>query len=259
MEQPLTRLMLGFAAGAAALVVSSCSQHHSTLRQRSSSAEAIQPLGSEQQHAAHGVSKQTSPVPGACSEPASENVGRPGCYMAAEITIQSPPAEIYWNIYSFPTADAAAAAVRPFKWSVTTQSHGLHWAHVLAPQQVRLSAGQRMAIVGPMALEAGKVIRARFIESYFAPGMRTSVHSHPGPEGFYVLDGVQCMEMPAFKRSLQAGETLIVPARRTHFQSSPSGRRNVAVVFYPPDEPWMKMETGWVPTTYCNPDQPSRR
>jgi quercetin dioxygenase-like cupin family protein len=252
-ELPSTRPMLCLALGAVALLVSSCTS--------SSSAEAGQPADSEEEHRSQSVPEQISRplVPGACSEPASENAGRPGCFMTAEITIQSPPAEIYWHVYSFPTAAAAAAAVRPHRWSVTTESHGLHWGHVLAPKQVRLSEGRRVAAVGPMALEAGKVIRARFIESYFVPGMRTSVHSHPGPEAFYVLDGVQCMEMPGFKASFRAGETLVVPARRIHFQASPSGRRNMGVVFYPPNEPWMKMETGWSPTTYCNPEHPVRQ
>lgn len=257
MELRLTQHMLAYAA-AAAFVGSSCSQY-SALSERSSSAEAIQPQKLDQAHATHDAPKQTSrsPVPGACTELAFENVGRPGCYMAAEITVENPPADIYWNVYSFPSAGAAAAAAGSHKWSATTHSHGLHWAHVLSAERVRLGGGKRMAVVGPMALEAGKVVRARFIESYFPPGMRTSVHSHPGPEGFYVLDGVQCMETPLDKRQLRAGETLIVPARRTHFQAAPRGRRNVAVVFYPPDEPWMKMERGWAPTGYCDPNQAS--
>lgn len=194
-----------------------------------------------------------SPVPGGCSEPAARNVGRPGCFMAAEITLDAPPKNIYWIAYAFPSAAAAAAAVRAHRWSATTQSHGLFWGHVLASEKVRFADGRHMATVGPMTLPPGTV-RARFIESSFPPGMRTSVHSHPGPEGFYVLDGEQCMEMPTGKLRLGRGRTLIVPANRIHFQSAPNGRRNVAVVFYPPDQPWMKMEAGWSPTTYCNPD-----
>ena len=193
------------------------------------------------------------PVPGLCTEPALENVGRPGCYMAAEITLDAPPAQLYWSAFTFPTSAAAATAAGNHKWSVTTESHGLHWAHILAPRPVALRGGRRMAVVGPMPLTAGKPVRARFIEANFPPGMRTPVHSHPGPEGFYVVDGLQCMEMPSFRRRVAAGGTFIVPARQPHFQSTPNGRRNVAVVFYPPEEPWMKMEMGWQPTSYCNP------
>ncbi len=177
--------------------------------------------------------------------------------MAAEIAIESPPGDIYWSAYSFPTAAAAASAASQHKWSATTHSHGMHWAHVLAPEQVRLSGGRRMAGVGPMGLTAGKAIRARFIEANFLPGMRTPVHSHPGPEAFYVVEGIQCMEMPSTKRRIAGGETMIVPARTPHFQSTPNGRRNVAVIFYPPNEPWMKMEKGWAPTSYCDTNRAS--
>ncbi|MET0179117.1 MAG: cupin domain-containing protein [Novosphingobium sp.] len=198
-------------------------------------------------------SMQIPPVPGLCTEPALENVGQPGCYMAAEITIPAAPAQIYWSAYTFPAAEAAAAAVKGHMWSVVTRSHGLYWAHILGRQPMALRTGKRMAMVGPMVLAPGKPIRARFIEANFPPGMRTPVHSHPGPEGFYVLDGIQCMETPSIKRRATAGQTMIVPARTPHFQSTPQGRRNVAVLFYPPDEPWMRMEMGWQPTSFCNP------
>lgn len=252
MGERLSKLMTAVAAALAAIGASSCSQPQTGLILASSSPTLSVPTPTAEAPVAyHGKHSPRSVVPGACSEPASANAGRPGCYMAAEITIESPPASIYWNVYSFPSAAAAAAGARAHDWSVTTQSHGLYWAHVLAPQEVRLEGGRRRAVVGPMALTAGRPIRARFIESFFLPGMRTSVHSHPGPEGFYVLDGAQCMDMPSGARQLRTGETMIVPARSIHFQSAPIGRRNVAVVFYPPDEPWMKMETGWKPSEHC--------
>lgn len=252
MRQRPSKCVRTVATAVAALSAASCSQPQSGLTQgRSSSALVVPPASARAPVTDHDKHLPRSVVPGACSEPASANAGRPGCYMAAEITIESPPARIYWIAYSFPTATAAAAAARAHKWSAMTQSHGLYWAHVLAPQEVRLVGGIRRAVVGPMALAAGRPIRARFIESFFLPGMRTSVHSHPGPEGFYVLDGVQCMDLPSGARQLGTGETMIVPARSIHFQSAPKGRRNVAVVLYPPDEPWMKMEAGWKPSDYC--------
>ena len=101
-----------------------------------------------------------------------------------------------------------------------------------------------------MRLPVGKPMMARFLESDFPPGMRTRVHSHPGPEGFYVLAGEQCMDTPAGGRAIKAGHTFIV-ASGPHVQSAPSGRKNIAVIFYPPGVPWMRMETGWSPSTFC--------
>lgn len=241
-------------------VLSSCARH-GAIGQASGRAEAQQDRTVEHGGlpggaAIHGV---RSPVPGACTALASENLGKPGCYLTGEITLENPPARVYWNVYSFTDASAAAAAASSHPWSVTTQSHGRHWALVIAPTKVQLSGGKHTATVGPMTLVAGRTIRARFLESYFPPGMQTSVHSHPGPEGFYVIDGVQCMETPAGRQRLGAGGSLIVPARQTHFQAAPTGRRNIAVVFYPPGEPWMRMEQGWVPSGYCDPHNVSQR
>ncbi len=91
---------------------------------------------------------------------------------------------------------------------------------------------------------------ARFLESHFPPGMRTRVHSHPGPEGFYVVAGEQCMDTPNGRRKIGAGGTFIV-AGGAHMQAAPSGRKNIAVVFYPPGVPWMRME-GWQPSNFCS-------
>ena len=252
MKQLGVRLRLAVAL-AAGLSLSSCGQDRA-IGHASSRAGALQdrPVNHGASTAGAALHVASSPVPGACTALASENVGKPGCYMAGEFTIQNPPALLYWNVFSFTDESAAAVAASAHPWSITTQSHGRHWAHVIAPTKVHLSGGKHAATVGPMALEAGKAVRARFLESYFPPGMQTSVHSHPGPEGFYVIDGVQCMETPAGRQKLGAGDTLIVPAHRTHFQAAPTGRRNIAVVFYPPGEPWMKMEQGWTPSGYCD-------
>ena len=66
--------------------------------------------------------------------------------------------------------------------------------------------------------------------------MRTRVHSHPGPEAFYVLEGEQCMETPAQKRKLRAGESFIVPPG-PHVQAAAHGRRNIALVLSGSGEP----------------------
>ena len=190
------------------------------------------------------------PVPGGCAEPAAANAGRPGCYASGELRIAQSPREIHWHIYTFADAERAQAEAAKHRWSAVAASHGRHWLYVLAPHRNRLAGGKRVAIVGPMRLPRGKPMMARFLESDFPPGMRTRVHSHPGPVGFYVVSGQQCMDMPTGRRTFPAGGTFIV-AGGPHMQAAPSGRRNIAVVFYPPGVPWMRMETGWHPSAFC--------
>ncbi len=67
-----------------------------------------------------------------------------------------------------------------------------------------------------------------FLESVFPPGMRTRVHSHPGPEAFYVVEGQQCMETPSERRKLNAGESFVVQPG-PHVQTAPGGRKNIAL------------------------------
>ena len=190
------------------------------------------------------------PVPGGCTEPAALNVGKPGCYAAAELKIERSPAEIYWHIYAFRDVNSARAEARKHRRSAVAASHGGSWLYVLGSSNRRVNGGRAVARVGPMRLPRGKPMMARFLESEFPPGMRTRVHSHPGPEGFYVLAGEQCMETPAGGHVIGAGGTFIV-ASGPHVQSAPSGRKNIAVVFFPPGVPWMRMEMDWRPSTFC--------
>lgn len=199
---------------------------------------------------AHDRNGAVPPVPGGCTEPAAANLGKPGCYTSGELRIEQSPREIHWHIYAFSDPQTAQAEARRHRWSAVAASHGRHWLYVLGPRRLRSAGGTRVAIVGPMRLPAGRPMMARFLESTFPPGMRTRVHSHPGPEGFYVVSGEQCMDTPAGYRKIPAGRTFIV-AGGPHMQAAPAGRTNIAVVFYPRGVPWMRMENGWQPSAFC--------
>lgn len=67
------------------------------------------------------------------------------------------------------------------------------------------------------------------MESLFPPGMRTRVHSHSGPEAFYVIDGEQCTATPAGERRTRVGESTVVTAG-AHLQAAPRGRRSMVMI-----------------------------
>lgn len=197
----------------------------------------------------HGAPGTVPPVPGGCTQPAGVNVGKAGCYASGELRIDRSPRAIYWHIFAFSDARSARDEARKHRWSSVAASHRRHWLYVLGPRRLRVSGGRRVAAVGPMRLPEGRPMMARFLESHFPPGMRTRVHSHPGPEGFYVVAGEQCMDTPTDRRKIGAGGTFIVVGG-AHMQAAPSGRKNIAVVFYPPGVPWMRMER-WQPSNFC--------
>ncbi|MFC5595001.1 cupin domain-containing protein [Lysobacter niastensis] len=66
------------------------------------------------------------------------------------------------------------------------------------------------------------------------PGTATPVHTHSGPEAFYVVAGEQCLETPERSHSLGPGQSLVLPAGVIH-RGRPSGssaRRVLALNLY---------------------------
>ena len=196
------------------------------------------------------VAGQTPAVPGQCSAPAEENRGRPGCYLTGEIRIAGAPAMLSWHLFGFADEMRARSEALRHPNSLVSTSHGRIWLHVLSDRAIRVRGGRRLARVGGLRVRAGANLTVRFIESVFPPGMRTRVHAHPGPEAFYVLDGVQCMETPSGGRMVRAGQTYVVPAR-AHVQASPTGRRNIALVIHEDGQPWMSLDSSWTPSGFC--------
>lgn len=149
----------------------------------------------------------TPPVPGACTKPASEHVGQPGCYLSGTLTIAAPPAALFWHIVPAANEAAARAGAREFRWSFVTQAHGRWWLYVLSERAEEPTLAPGHAVVGPVRIPARTPVTAHFMESLFPPGMRTRVHSHSGPEVFHVIDGEQCTATPAGEHRIRAGES----------------------------------------------------
>jgi quercetin dioxygenase-like cupin family protein len=192
-----------------------------------------------------------APVPGQCAAPAAENVGKPGCFLTVEIPIDNPQSRLWWHIYEFETlADAERAAAARGDGTAASSSHGRAWVYVLGGRRESVRGGTRKAVIGPLVLPAGVPVTARFMESVFTPGMRTRIHSHTGPEAFYVLEGEQCMETPVQRRKLGPGETFVVPPG-PHVQAAPKGRKNILLVLHPRAAPWMTLEPAWTPSQFC--------
>ena len=199
--------------------------------------------------ASAAAAQPTPAVPGGCASPARENIGKAGCYLSVELTIEHPPARLYWHIRQEETEAGAWAAARAYRWSTVVPAHGEWWAYVLSPR-AHEPALARHHVAGPFAIAAGKPVVARFMESCFTAGMRTRVHAHSGPEAFYVIDGEQCTETPTHRRRIKAGESYIVKSG-LHLQSAPHGRRSLVLILATPGEPWMRLSDAWAGTEYC--------
>ena len=195
------------------------------------------------------VLQRVPPVPGGCTEPAAENRGRPGCFLSAEIAIGTAPEPLYWHIFPAPSAAEARRLARGRADATVVEAHGRWWAYLLSAEKV-ISSLPPHHVAGPFHISPSKPVTARFMESWFPPGMRTRVHSHSGPEAFYVVDGEQCTESPTDKHVIRAGESYIVPGG-AHLQAAPKGRRSVVLILAAEGEPWMRLTDDWSGTDFC--------
>ena len=200
--------------------------------------------------AASLTAQAVPPVPGMCTAPASENVEKAGCYLSAEIGLGGAPATLFWHIYEFTDGREADEESKRHRWATVVVAHRRTWLYVLGDPQESVRGGVRRAVVGPLHMPEGAV-QARFMEAIFPPGMRTRVHSHAGPEAFYVVEGEQCMESPSDRRKLGPGMTYIVESGPP-VQAAPKGRRNLVLILAPTNAPWSSPRNDWTPSHYCD-------
>jgi quercetin dioxygenase-like cupin family protein len=189
-------------------------------------------------------------VPGLCTAPVPTDRETPGCYQTSELDLAGAPTKLYWHIREYPTMAAAHAEAANHRWAAVAAAHSRYWLYVLSEAAEPATGGIERAVIGPLALPAGPAV-AHFSEAIFPPGMKTRIHSHPGPEAFYIVAGEQCMETPSDKRKIRAGGTYVVPGG-VHLQAAPHGRRNLMVIIAPKGVPFVipGSET-WAPTGFC--------
>ena len=85
------------------------------------------------------------------------------------------------------------------------------------------------------------------------PGDKSRVHTHSGPEGWYVLTGEQCLDTPARGQEAQAGETMTVRSY-TPMELNVTGktlRRAFALVIHDSTQP-RGTPSDWKPTGGCS-------
>jgi quercetin dioxygenase-like cupin family protein len=120
-----------------------------------------------------------------------------------------PSGQVYWHLYNYPTR-AAADANKTANGTVI-ESFGKIWLYTIAKEGWRPPSGERVAVIGPFSVTAGRRYTARYMEAHFTPGMKAAVHRHSGPEAWYLVAGTQCLETPEGFKVAHAGEGAVVP------------------------------------------------
>ena len=72
---------------------------------------------------------------------------------------------LYWHIYAYPSRAAADAARGPRGTAVQVFSR--HWLYTIAEEPWRPTAGEKIAIIGPLLVASDRPYTARYLEAVF--------------------------------------------------------------------------------------------
>lgn len=118
---------------------------------------------------------------------------------------QLPQDELYWRVETFATADAATAAAGPFSLAATAA--GKAWLFTLGPAGGHsANAVATVAEIGPIPRFDAQTYLLRINLAEGPPGSETPIHTHPGSEAFYVLEGEHGILSPRGQIIVSAGQ-----------------------------------------------------
>jgi quercetin dioxygenase-like cupin family protein len=174
-----------------------------------------------------------------------------GCQLLAKYeltTVRDVP--LFWHIARLSRGAPAVSAPGERAFAVSAADDV--WVFRFDVRSAVPTQGQLVIKVGPLPLTPGKPYEVIAYFVVMPVGAHTIVHTHPGPEAWYLLEGAQCLEMPSKAMKLSAGEGGIAPAN-TPMRLTNSGsttRRALFIVIHDPTLPWSS-PSDWVPAGRC--------
>jgi quercetin dioxygenase-like cupin family protein len=133
-----------------------------------------------------------------------------GCFNIATVKeLRFRETAVYWHLYAFGSRKAAEAARSAT--GVVVEEDGRVWLSEFGAHDIAARGGEAVAVIGPLQLPVAKSYSAVLSYAVMRPGDSSRVHTHPGPEGWYVIAGEQCLETPAGASKGRAGQTMAVP------------------------------------------------
>jgi len=201
-----------------------------------------------------GAANASMQVPGACETPVEQRTGDAGCYLLATEPLGALASDAqFWHLDEYRSRGEAQADRR--RNSTVVVSFGRTWLFTVASASFRSPGGKRIASVGPLPTRAGIRYLARYMEAAFPPGTdsRNLVHTHPGPEAWFVLSGAQCLETPDGATVVRAGQSGIVREGPPMSIAAVGNeiRRSLVLVLHDASQPWAMMGNDWRPKGLC--------
>jgi quercetin dioxygenase-like cupin family protein len=197
------------------------------------------------------------PLPGTtipCA-PIAEKRQELGCYVIARQRLGVLPlgTPLAWQLDVF-SSRAAAEAARG-QLATIAEAFDRIWLFTIAPPAWRPGAGaEHVATVGPLPLASAPAeYTAMYLATTFRPGLSSFVHSHPGPEAWFIMSGEQCLETPDGAMPGRAGDRLVARGNLPMILHATGTeiRRNFALVLHDPTKPATARVDNWTPKGLC--------
>lgn len=117
-----------------------------------------------------------------------------------------PVGPLYWRVENFHTLADARAAESPA--SLSAEVAGKVWLFTLGPKGSAITGGSNAVEIGPvLPINATNyMLRINYVSA--PPGAKTSVHTHPGSETFYVLTGQLGQKSSHGEKRVEAGQSM---------------------------------------------------
>jgi len=124
--------------------------------------------------------------------------------LAERRVAELPAGDLFWRIETVATRVQADAAAGP--WSLVAEAAGKTWLFTLGAAGGATPGTAKVAEVGPIARVQAAQYLLRINDASGPPGSVTPVHSHPGSEAFFVLDGEQSVRGAHDTLRVKAGQ-----------------------------------------------------
>lgn len=125
----------------------------------------------------------------------------------AEKTVTELPAgPLYWHVENFPALADAEAAAGPL--SLAGEVEGKVWLFTLGPKGTPTHGGSMVTEIGPLVDVSAPEYLLSLYHGVATPGANSGVHTHPGTEAWFVLEGQLSQKTPHGVNVVEAGKTL---------------------------------------------------
>jgi quercetin dioxygenase-like cupin family protein len=193
-------------------------------------------------HVEGAVQCFTSPTPG--KRPADMP-----CAMIAMKTFRSlPSGELTWRVETFPDLSAARRAETPL--SVVSEARGKVWLLTIGRKGTRTPGARFLTEVGPLPIPPAPEYEMIVLDGDLPPKSNVLVHTHSGPEAWYVLSGRQCLDLPGRAIRATAGEAMFAPAETPMRLNIETQRDAFFMVVHDKTKPWNTL-SDWKPHNVC--------